>query len=142
MRAEIGGHSVEVQAARQTAGLGRPLDELEDVDTAGCTMTVQAGAVLQTVQEKAEAEDFYFPLDFGARGSAAVGGVISTNAGGNSVIRFGMAREQVLGLEVVLPDGRIWNGLPFPKRRKPCGMCDLPLAANSGPQMPKSCVVG
>jgi len=84
---------------------------IEDIDTAGCTMTVQAGAVLQTVHEKADVEDLYFPLDFGARGSAAIGGAISTNAGGNSVIRFGMAREQVLGLEAVLADGTVVSSM-------------------------------
>ncbi len=84
---------------------------IESIDPAGCTMTVQAGAVLQTIQEKADAEDLYFPLDFGARGSAAIGGALSTNAGGNSVIRFGMAREQVLGLEVVLADGTVMSSM-------------------------------
>jgi FAD/FMN-containing dehydrogenase len=84
---------------------------IEEIDPAGSTMTVQAGVVLQTVHEKVEAEDLYFPLDFGARGSAAVGGVLSTNAGGNSVIRFGMAREQVLGLEVVLADGTVMSSM-------------------------------
>ncbi|MDJ0700466.1 MAG: FAD-binding oxidoreductase [Woeseiaceae bacterium] len=84
---------------------------IEDVDPAGCTMTVQAGAILQNVHDKADAADLYFPLDFGARGSAAIGGTLSTNAGGNSVIRFGMAREQVLGLEAVLADGTIVSSM-------------------------------
>ncbi len=84
---------------------------IEDIDPAGCTMTVQAGAILQNVHDKADAADLYFPLDFGARGSAAIGGVLSTNAGGNSVIRFGMAREQVLGLEAVLADGTIVSSM-------------------------------
>ena len=84
---------------------------IEDIDIAGSTMTVQAGAILQNVHDKADAEDLYFPLDFGARGSAAIGGALSTNAGGNSVIRFGMAREQLLGLEVVLADGTVMSSL-------------------------------
>ena len=84
---------------------------IEGVDIAGCTMTVQAGAPLQVVQERAEANDLYFPLDFPARGSATIGGAISTNAGGNSVIRYGMAREQVLGLEAVLADGTVMSAM-------------------------------
>ena len=75
------------------------MNRIERIDADGSTMTVQAGAVLQTVQERAEAEGFTFALDLGARGSATVGGAIATNAGGNSVIRYGMMREQVLGLE-------------------------------------------
>jgi FAD/FMN-containing dehydrogenase len=74
-------------------------------------MTVQAGAVLQHVHELAEQNELYFPLDLGARGSATIGGNISTNAGGNSVIRYGMMREQVLGLEAVLADGTIISSM-------------------------------
>lgn len=84
---------------------------IESVDEAGCTMTVQAGAPLQTVQERAEASDLYFPLDFPARGSATIGGAISTNAGGNSVIRYGMTREQILGVEAVLADGTVMSAM-------------------------------
>tara|TARA_R110001592_G_scaffold321037_1_gene599380 strand:- start:122541 stop:123953 length:1413 start_codon:yes stop_codon:yes gene_type:complete len=80
---------------------------IESVDIANRTMTVQAGVPLQTVQETAAAKDLFFALDLGARGTATIGGNIATNAGGNQVIRYGMAREQVLGLEVVLADGRI-----------------------------------
>jgi FAD/FMN-containing dehydrogenase len=87
------------------------MTSIENVDTAGCTMTVQSGALLQTIQEKAESDELYFPLDFAARGSATIGGAISTNAGGNSVIRYGMTREQVLGLEVVLADGTVMSSL-------------------------------
>ena len=87
------------------------MNRIESVDTDGATMTVQAGAVLQTVQERAEAEGFTFALDLGARGSATVGGAIATNAGGNSVIRYGMMREQVLGLEAVLADGTVLSSM-------------------------------
>lgn len=80
---------------------------IESIDSTNRTMTVQAGAPLQTVQEQAQANDLFFTLDLGARGTATIGGNIATNAGGNQVIRYGMAREQVLGLEIVLPDGRI-----------------------------------
>lgn len=84
---------------------------IETVDVAGATITVQAGAALQTVQEAADAADLLFPLDIGSRGSCTVGGNISTNAGGNRVLRFGMMRELVLGLEVVLADGTIVESL-------------------------------
>ncbi len=85
--------------------------QIEEVDTISATMTVQAGCVLQTIQEAAVEAGYYFPLDLGARGSAAIGGVLATNAGGNRVIKYGMARDQVLGIEAVLADGRIISGL-------------------------------
>lgn len=84
---------------------------IESVDTQNRTMTAQAGAVLQQVHEAAELNGLYFPLDLGARGSATIGGNISTNAGGNSVIRYGMMREQVLGLEAVMADGTIISSM-------------------------------
>jgi FAD/FMN-containing dehydrogenase len=74
-------------------------------------MTVRAGTPLQTVQQAADEAGFFIPLDLGARGSCAIGGNLSTNAGGNRVIRYGMAREMVLGLEVVLPDGSVVTNL-------------------------------
>ena len=84
---------------------------IETIDTTNRTMTVQAGVPLQVVQENADANDLFFALDLGARGTATIGGNIATNAGGNQVIRYGMAREQVLGLEVVLADGRILSSM-------------------------------
>ncbi len=87
------------------------MNAIEEIDVTGGTMLVQAGVVLQTVHERAEAEGYEFPLDFGARGSATIGGAISTNAGGNAVIRYGMMREQVLGLEAVLADGTVLSSL-------------------------------
>ena len=83
--------------------------EVTDID--GATMTVQAGVPLEVVQTRAAEQGFMFPVDFGARGSAAIGGAISTNAGGNSVIRYGMMREQVLGLEAVLADGTVVSSM-------------------------------
>lgn len=68
---------------------------------------VEAGVILQSLHDAAEAEGLYFPLWFGARGSAMIGGVLSTNAGGSNVVRYGSTRALCLGLEVVLPDGRI-----------------------------------
>ena len=73
-------------------------------------MTVEAGCVLAAVQGRAEAGRF-FPLSLAAEGSCEIGGNLSTNAGGTAVLRYGNTRELVLGLEVVLPDGRVWNGL-------------------------------
>jgi FAD/FMN-containing dehydrogenase len=75
------------------------------------TITVEAGCVLQTVQDAAERADRLFPLSLAAEGSCQIGGNLATNAGGTSVLRYGNARDLVLGLEVVLADGRIWNGL-------------------------------
>lgn len=87
------------------------MNTVEELDETGCTMTVQAGVALQTVQDSAEQSDLMFPVDFGARGSAQIGGAISTNAGGNAVIRYGMMREQILGLEAVLADGTVVSSM-------------------------------
>ncbi|HLF32256.1 MAG TPA: FAD-binding oxidoreductase, partial [Xanthomonadales bacterium] len=84
---------------------------LEPVDVVNRTVTVEAGVVLQTLHEAAERAGLMFPLDLGARGSCTIGGNISTNAGGNSVIRYGMMREQVLGIEAVMADGTIVSSL-------------------------------
>ncbi|RAR53288.1 FAD/FMN-containing dehydrogenase [Paraburkholderia unamae] len=83
------------------------MDRIEAFDEIGGTVTVQAGVVLARLAETVEAQDWYFPLDIGARGSCQVGGNIATNAGGNRVLRYGPMRDLVLGLEVVLADGRI-----------------------------------
>ena len=87
------------------------MNQIEEIDVQSRTMTVQSGVPLQTVQEEAEKERMMFPLDLGARGSATVGGNLSTNAGGNRVIRYGMMRDQVLGIEAVLADGTIISSL-------------------------------
>jgi FAD/FMN-containing dehydrogenases len=81
------------------------------VDPIDYTMTVQAGCVLADIQQAAQVVDRLFPLSLGAEGSCEIGGNLSTNAGGVNVIRYGCARDLVLGLEVVLSDGRIWHGL-------------------------------
>jgi D-lactate dehydrogenase (cytochrome) len=81
------------------------------VDPLGDTIVAEAGCPLETVQAAAAEVDRLFPLDLGARGSCTIGGNLSTNAGGLNVIRWGMARDLVLGLEVVLADGRVWDGL-------------------------------
>ncbi len=87
------------------------MNRIEDIDPVNRTMTVQAGVPLQAVQEQAEAEGLMFPLDLGARGSATIGGNVATNAGGNRVIRYGMMRDNVLGLEAVLADGTVVSSL-------------------------------
>ncbi len=87
------------------------MNAIEYLDAEAGTMRVQAGAILQNVQEAAGDAGWMFAVDFGARGSAQVGGAISTNAGGNSVVRYGMMREQVLGLEAVLADGTVMTSL-------------------------------
>ncbi len=81
------------------------------VDPVGYAITVEAGCVLETAKQAAEAQDCLLPITFGAQGSARIGGNVATNAGGFNVLRYGMTRDLVLGLEVVLPDGRIWDGL-------------------------------
>lgn len=75
------------------------------------SMTVDAGCVLATIQEAAAAQNRLYPVSLGAEGSCQIGGNISTNAGGTGVLRYGNTRENILGLEVVLPDGTIWDGL-------------------------------
>ena len=83
------------------------LNAIEQVDTLSATLTVQAGATLQAVQEAALSAGLMFGVDLGARGSCQIGGNLATNAGGNGVVQFGMMREQTLGLEVVLADGTL-----------------------------------
>lgn len=83
------------------------MNKIIDVDTIGATISVESGAILEDVQNEAEKQGMYFPLDFAAKGSCMIGGCLSTNAGGVKVIKYGMTRQFVLGLEVVLADGRI-----------------------------------
>ncbi len=87
------------------------MNRVRAIDTDNNTMTVEAGCVLATLQEVAEGHGRLFPLSLGAQGSCEIGGNLSTNAGGTGVVRYGNTRDLVLGLEVVLPDGRVWDGL-------------------------------
>lgn len=87
------------------------MNKIEEIDTVGGVAIVQAGVVLEQLQQAVLEQEWYFPLDLGARGSCQIGGNVSTNAGGNKVFRYGTTRELVLGLEVVLPDGSILNML-------------------------------
>jgi FAD/FMN-containing dehydrogenase len=84
---------------------------IEEINPVDRTMVVQSGVVLQTLQEAADDHDLMFPLDLGGRGSCTIGGNISTNAGGNRVIRYGMTRDMVLGVEAVLADGTVVSSL-------------------------------
>jgi FAD/FMN-containing dehydrogenase len=101
-------------ATPQTGEIAISLERLvgvEEIDRAAQTMTVRAGTPLQTVQQAAADAGYLFPLDLGARGSCTIGGNIATNAGGNQVIRFGMMRNLVLGLEAVLADGSVVSSM-------------------------------
>ena len=90
--------------------LGR-LNRVRAIDPANLTMTVEAGCILQNVQQAAAAAGLLFPLSLAAEGSCTIGGNLATNAGGTQVLRYGSARDLCLGLEVVTADGEIWDGL-------------------------------
>ena len=87
------------------------LDQIEHIDTANGTATVQAGVILEKLQQACLSEDRIFPLDLGARGSCTIGGNAATNAGGINVLRYGMARNLILGMEVVLADGTVLSNM-------------------------------
>jgi FAD/FMN-containing dehydrogenase len=87
------------------------LNKVRSLDPDNFSMVVEAGCILSVVKDKAAEQGMFFPLSLGAQESCQIGGNVSTNAGGINVLRYGMMRELVLGLEVVLPDGQIWNGL-------------------------------
>ena len=93
------------------------MNRIEELDSTAQTMIAQAGVTMQQAQESADAAGLFFPVDIGARESCMVGGNVSTNAGGTKVIRYGMTRESVLGLEAVLADGTVlqaWTRLVIP----------------------------
>ena len=87
------------------------MKRIREIDALNFTLTAEAGVILADIQKAADEADRLFPLSLGAEGSACIGGNLSTNAGGTGVLRYGNARDLMLGLEVVLPDGRIWDGL-------------------------------
>jgi FAD/FMN-containing dehydrogenase len=97
------GHEVVVALER--------LNRVRDIDLASNTMTVEAGLVLALAQQVAASAGRLFPLSLASEGSCQIGGVLATNAGGTAVLAYGSARDLALGLEVVLADGRVWNGL-------------------------------
>lgn len=105
------GGSIPDEAGHQIVLSLTRMNQILSVDAANDTITVQAGVLLQRVQEAAEEAGRFFPLSLGAEGSCTIGGNLATNAGGTAVLRYGNMRELTLGIEAVLPDGRIWNGL-------------------------------
>lgn len=104
----VGG--TETQGEEVIISLER-MNKVEEVDAQSRTMTVEAGVILEEIQNRAKAEDLLFPLNFGAKGSAQIGGIISSNAGGLRVFRYGMTRNLILGTEAVLADGTIISSL-------------------------------
>jgi D-lactate dehydrogenase (cytochrome) len=98
------------RAGELVLSLGR-LDRVREVDPTSNTMTCEAGVILANAHEAAAAVDRLFPLSLAAEGSATIGGNLATNAGGTAVLAYGNARDLLLGLEVALADGRVWNGL-------------------------------
>jgi FAD/FMN-containing dehydrogenase len=105
------GAGVPDQSGRMVVLSLSRMSRIREVDPLNDTITVEAGCVLQAVQNAAAEASRLFPLSLGAQGSCQIGGNLSSNAGGVNVLRYGMARSLVLGLEAVLADGRIWDGL-------------------------------
>ena len=105
-----GGSVPDTSGTQVVVNLSR-MNRVRNVDAANNAMTVEAGCVLAALQETADTHGRLFPLSLGAEGSCEIGGNLSTNAGGTGVLRYGNTRELVLGLEVVLPDGTVWDGL-------------------------------
>ena len=105
------GGSVPTGARREAVISLQRMNRIREIDALNDTMTVEAGCVLAAIQRAADEAGRLFALSLAAQGSCQIGGNLSTNAGGVNVLRYGNAREQVLGLEVVLPDGRVWDGL-------------------------------
>jgi FAD/FMN-containing dehydrogenase len=106
----VGGATPDETGRHLVLSLAR-MNRIRALDPLDMTMTAEAGVVLKTAQDAAAGAGCLFPLSLGAEGSATIGGVLSTNAGGNTTVRYGNARDLMLGLEAVLPDGSIWNGL-------------------------------
>lgn len=105
------GGQIPIAEGREIVLSLQRMDRVRSLDTDSDTMTVEAGLTLQKAQEAAEAAGRLFPLSLASEGSCTIGGNLSTNAGGTAVLAYGNARELCMGLEVVLADGRIWNGL-------------------------------
>ena len=106
----VGGGTPHESGREIVLSLNR-MNRVLDVDAIGYAMTVEAGVILKTIQETAAQHDRLFPLSLAAEGSCTIGGNLSTNAGGVQVLHYGNARQLVMGLEVVTPQGEIWNGL-------------------------------
>ena len=106
----VGGAAVAEDAHEIVLSLSR-LNRVRGIDPTDMTMEIEAGVPLKSAQEAAAEAGCLLPLSISSEGSAQIGGVLATNAGGNNTVRYGNARDLVLGLEVVLPDGQVWNGL-------------------------------
>ncbi|MBV8889251.1 MAG: FAD-binding oxidoreductase [Alphaproteobacteria bacterium] len=106
----VGGAAVSEDGSQLVLSLSR-MNRVRAIDPVDMTMELEAGVVLKAAQEAAAAAGCLLPLSISAEGSAQIGGVLATNAGGNNTVRYGNARDLVLGLEVVLSDGQVWNGL-------------------------------
>jgi len=105
-----GGATPDMSGQAVVLSTGR-LNRIRAIDTANDTITVEAGCILQAVQQAAAEAGRLFPLSLAAEGSCTIGGNLATNAGGTQVLRYGNARELALGLEVVTAEGEIWDGL-------------------------------
>jgi FAD/FMN-containing dehydrogenase len=114
-----GAATADVSGTALVLWLGR-MNRVRDFNEIDGCIVVEAGAVLQRIQELAAEHDYFFPMSLGAEGSCQIGGNISTNAGGTAVLRYGPMRDLVLGLEVVLPDGTLCNWLA-PLRKNTTG---------------------
>ena len=106
----VGGSIPDESGQQVVLSLGR-MNTVRSIDAANLTMTVDAGCILQNLQDTAEKAGFLFPLSLAAEGSCTIGGNLATNAGGTQVVRYGNARDLCLGLEVVTAQGDIWHGL-------------------------------
>jgi FAD/FMN-containing dehydrogenase len=106
----VGGAAVSEDGSQIILTLSR-MNRVRSIDWDDMTMEIEAGVTLKAAQLAAENADCLLPLSISSEGSAQIGGVLATNAGGNNTVRYGNARDLVLGLEVVLPDGQVWNGL-------------------------------
>src|SRR5881392_2022385 len=106
----VGGAAVSEDGSQIILSLSR-MSKVRAIDPVDMTMEIEAGVTLKAAQEAAAEVGCLLPLSISSEGSAQIGGVLATNAGGNNTVRYGNARDLVLGLEVVLPDGQVWNGL-------------------------------
>lgn len=106
----VGGGAPSEDGRQVVVSLSR-MNQIRRVDATDMTMTVEAGVPWRVAQDAAAAAGCLLPLSISSEGTAQVGGILATNAGGNTTVRYGNARDLVLGLEVVLPDGQVWDGL-------------------------------
>src|SRR5206468_8210664 len=106
----VGGAAPSENGGEIVLSLSR-MNRVRGIDPVDMTVEIEAGVVLKSAQMAAAAAGCLLPLSISSEGSAQIGGVLAVNAGGNNTVRYGNARDLVLGLEVVLPDGTIWNGL-------------------------------